>query len=74
MEIMGVVIIIILGIIFVYIWRADGQMHTNISKMLENIAEGQKEIAAGQKEIAQMLLNQTKILERIESRMAGSQS
>jgi len=33
------------------------------------IAAGQREIAVGQREIAQMLFNQTKILERIESKV-----
>lgn len=65
-EVMGVAI---LGIILAYIWRSNGQMQRYMVRMLETMSEGQKEIAAGQKEIAQMLFNQTKILERMEARM-----
>lgn len=62
-----------------------GEASLKLGMMLENIAigqkeitqmiaTGQKEIVAGQKEIAQMLLNQTKILERMETRMAGAKA
>ena len=76
MEVMGVAIAI-LGIILAYIWRSNGQMQSYMVRMLETMSEGQKEIAAGekeiaagQKEIAQMLFNQTKILERMEAKMS----
>jgi len=45
-------------------------MLETMSEGQKEIAAGEKEIAAGQKEIAQMLFNQTKILERMEARMS----
>ena len=79
MEVMGIAIAF-LGIIFTYIWRSNGKLQRSMMEVLSRIEEGQREmgraliegqreIAAGQREIAQMLFNQTKILEKIESRV-----
>ena len=79
MEVMGIAIAF-LGIILTYIWRSNGKLQRSMMEVLSRIEEGQREmgrtliegqreIAAGQREIAQMLFNQTKILERIESKV-----
>ena len=79
MEVMGIAIAF-LGIILTYIWRSNGKLQRSMMEVLYRIEEGQREmgrtliegqreIAAGQREIAQMLFNQTKILERIESKV-----
>jgi len=83
MEVMGIAIAF-LGIILTYIWRSNGKLQRSMMEVLSRIEEGQREmgkaliegqreiaqmIAAGQREIAQMLFNQTKILEKIESRV-----
>jgi hypothetical protein len=52
----------VLGMILAYIWKGN-------QKMEKAILEGQRVLEEGQKEIAQMLLNQTKILERIEGKI-----
>ncbi|MFQ6091169.1 MAG: hypothetical protein ACE5OR_00550 [bacterium] len=66
----------LLGLIFAYIWRANGEIQKVMIEALERIEEGQKEIAQGQREgfktLCEMLLNQTKILEKIEARMPVS--
>lgn len=68
MEVMGIAIAF-LGIILTYIWRSNGKLQRSMMEALLRMGEGQREIAAGQREIAQMLFNQTKILEKIESRV-----
>jgi len=79
MEVMGIAIAF-LGIILTYIWRSNGKLQRSMMEVLSRIEEGQREmgrtliegqreIAVGQREIAQMLFNQTKILERIESKV-----
>ena len=79
MEVMGIAIAF-LGIILTYIWRSNGKLQRSMMEVLSRIEEGQREmgrtliegqreIAVGQREIAQMLFNQTKILEKIESRV-----
>jgi phage shock protein A len=63
----------ILGLISAYIWKSNGQLQRDMMEALERIEQGQergfKALAEGQERIAQMLLNQTKILERIERRI-----
>ena len=79
MEVMGIAIAF-LGIILTYIWISNGKLQRSMMEVLSRIEEGQREmgrtliegqreIAVGQREIAQMLFNQTKILERIESKV-----
>lgn len=62
MEVMGIAITF-LGIILAYIWRSNGKLQRSMMEALLRIEEGQKDIA-------QMLLNQTKILERIEAKIS----
>ena len=45
----------VLGLIFAYIWRANGKMQKEILATVKEIAQGQKEIAQGQREIAKMV-------------------
>jgi cellobiose-specific phosphotransferase system component IIA len=53
--------------------RGIGEGQNAMMQALERIEEGQKKgfaiLEEGQKEIAQMLLNQTRILERIEGKI-----
>jgi hypothetical protein len=70
----------VLSIILAYIWKGNQKMEKAIldgqerlEEGLKILEEGQKEIAKivkeGQIELAQMLLNQTRILERIEGKI-----
>ncbi|MDI6752748.1 MAG: hypothetical protein QME07_07905, partial [bacterium] len=70
----------LLGVLCTYIWKGnhkmekaimDGQerMERAIMESQKVLVEGQKVLVEGQKEIAQMLFNQTKILERIEGKI-----
>jgi|GEM_PF-3384106 len=70
----------VLGIILAYIWKGNQKMEKAMMESLkailagqERLEEGQREIAQivkeGQRELAQMLLNQTRILERIEGKV-----
>ena len=72
MEVMGIAIAF-LGIILTYIWRSNGKLQRLMMEVLSRIEEGQREMGRalieGQRDIAQMLFNQTKILERIESKV-----
>ncbi|MEW6097184.1 MAG: hypothetical protein AB1567_11800 [bacterium] len=89
MEILGLSLAA-LGILFTYIWRANGKLQkwmmqafvrieegsVRIEEGLVRIEEGQKEIVKiiekGFSTLAQMILNQTKILEKIEARISPS--
>jgi len=66
MEIIVTVVGTVITVLAIVLaWKSDRRIQENMGKML-------KEIAAGQKELGQMLLNQTKILERIEARMSST--
>ncbi|MDI6735638.1 MAG: hypothetical protein QME42_05520 [bacterium] len=78
MEILGLSLTA-LGLLFTYIWKANGKLQKTMMQALERIEEGQKEIVKMTQEgfktaqessftLSQMLINQTKILEKIESR------
>ncbi len=80
MGIMGLCLTI-LGLIFGYIWKSNGQLQKNMMMALERIEQGQEKLAQiveqgneklsqGQEKLAQMLLNQTKILEKIEGKIS----
>lgn len=89
MEILGLSLAV-LGILFTYIWKANGKLQKAMMQALERIEGGavrieeiQKEIVKmiqegfstsqeGRSTLAQMLINQTKILERIEARAIPS--
>jgi predicted transcriptional regulator len=87
-----------LGIIFGYIWKSNGEMQKTMMKSLERIEQGQERLAQivkegqerlaqgqerlagiikegqgrlvqGQERLAEMLLTQTKILEKIENKL-----
>lgn len=64
------------NILFTYIWKANGKLQKGMIQALERIEEGQREmvrmIERGFSTLVQMILNQTKILERIEVRNAPS--
>lgn len=72
MEILGLCLTVI-SLISVYLWKTNGKFQRTMMQALERIEEGQKKgfavLEEGQKEIAQMLFNQTKILERIEAKI-----
>ncbi|MBU1261579.1 hypothetical protein KKH65_03605 [bacterium] len=72
MEILGLCLTVI-SLISVYLWKTNGKLQRTMMQALERIEEGQKKgfavLEEGQKEIAQMLFNQTKILERIEAKI-----
>ncbi|HAW50624.1 TPA: hypothetical protein DCX16_06720 [bacterium] len=75
MEILGICLVVMslcltaIGAIGVYVWKANGKIQVQIMQGLERIGQGIERIEEGQKEIAQMLFNQTKILERIEGKI-----
>jgi iron uptake system EfeUOB component EfeO/EfeM len=52
----------LLGILCTYVWKGNHKMEKAIMESLKILEEGQKEIA-------QMLLTQTRILERIEGKI-----
>jgi acetate kinase len=83
-----------LGLIFGYIWKSNGEMQKMMMRSLERIeqgqerlaqivkegqerlaqgqerlAQGQERLVQGQERLAQMLLTQTKILEKIENKL-----
>ncbi len=58
-----------LGLVFAYIWKSNGYLQRQMMLSLEKMMLSLEKIEDGQREIAQMLLNQTKILERIESKV-----
>ena len=72
MEILGLCLTVI-SLISVYLWKTNGKLQRTMMQALERIEEGQKKgfavLEEGQREIAQMLFNQTKILERIEAKI-----
>ena len=79
MEILGLCLTVI-SLISVYLWKTNGKFQRTMMQALERIEEGQKVLVEGQREIAQgqmegfkalaeMLFNQTKILERIEAKI-----
>ncbi|MBU1262037.1 hypothetical protein KKG61_04265 [bacterium] len=70
MEILGLCLTVI-SLIGAYLWKANGNLQRTMMQALERIEEGQKEMSLGQREIAQMLFNQTKILEKIEAKIPG---
>jgi len=65
----------LLGILCTYVWKGNHKLEKALLEGQRVLEEGQKEIAQGQKEgfraLAEMLLNQTKILERIEAKIPG---
>ncbi|MEW6103188.1 MAG: hypothetical protein AB1630_05145 [bacterium] len=61
MEILGICLIVI-SLIGAYLWKANGKLQKAMMEALVRIEDGQKEIA-------QMLFNQTKILEKIEAKI-----
>ena len=66
MEIIVTVVGTVITVLAIVLaWKSDRRIQENIGKML-------KEIAAGQKELGQMVLNQTRILEKIEARMSST--
>jgi hypothetical protein len=66
MEIIVTVVGTVITVLAIVLaWKSDRRIQENMGKML-------KEIAAGQKELGQMLLNQTRILEKIEARMSSN--
>jgi F420-dependent methylenetetrahydromethanopterin dehydrogenase len=66
MEIIVTVVGTVITVLAIVLaWKSDRRIQENIGKML-------KEIAAGQKELGQMVLNQTRILEKIEARMRST--
>jgi hypothetical protein len=74
-SILGVCLTV-LGLIFAYVWKGNHRMEKAILEGQGMMLEGQKmmmqaleRIEEGEKEIAQMLFSQTKILERIESKI-----
>jgi hypothetical protein len=75
MEILGICLTVI-SLIGAYLWKANGKLQKAMMDALRGIGEGQnammqalERIEEGQKEIAEMLLNQTKILEKIEGKI-----
>ncbi|HAW50224.1 TPA: hypothetical protein DCX16_04680 [bacterium] len=78
MEILGVCMAVMslcltaIGITGVYVWKANGKIQVQIMQGLERIEQGIEKIEESQKEIAQMLFNQTKILEKIEGKIPSS--
>ncbi|MDI6793781.1 MAG: hypothetical protein QME81_13105 [bacterium] len=79
MGIMGMCLTV-LGLIFGYIWKSNGQLQKSMMTALERIEQGQERMEQrmeqgqqrmeqGQERLAQMLLNQTKILEKIEGKI-----
>ncbi|MBU1262039.1 hypothetical protein KKG61_04275 [bacterium] len=78
-SILGVCLTV-LGLIFAYVWKGNHKMETAILEGQRVLSEGQKimmqgleRIEEGQKEgfrtLSEMLLTQTKILERIEAKI-----
>ncbi|MBI4722460.1 MAG: hypothetical protein HY769_05600 [Candidatus Stahlbacteria bacterium] len=70
--------ITVLGMIFAYIWKSNGKLQKQMMTSLEQIEQGQKEIAQIVKDVnhtvrdvAQMVVDHSKILERIEARMSS---
>jgi len=73
MEIIVTVVGTVITVLAIVLaWKSDRRIQENMGKMLKEIAAGQKELAMGQKEIAQMILNQTKIMEKMETRMGST--
>ncbi|MDI6641259.1 MAG: hypothetical protein QME68_02990 [Elusimicrobiota bacterium] len=72
MEILGISLTL-LGVIFAYIWRANGKIQQQMMSMQEKMMQALERIEQGQEKgfaiLAEMLLNQTKILERIEKKL-----
>lgn len=56
----------LLGIVLAYIWKSNGELQAKMMAALERIEVGQEK---GFKILAEMLMNQTKILERIEGKI-----
>ena len=54
----------VLVIVLAYMWKTNSKMQTQMMTALERIEKGQEHIA-------QMLLNQTKMLGRIEAEIVG---
>lgn len=61
MEILGLCLTVI-SLIGAYLWKANAKLQKEMMQALERMGEGQKELG-------QMLLNQTKILEKIEAKI-----
>jgi uncharacterized protein YoxC len=68
LSVMGVAVSL-LGILCAYVWKGNHKMEKAIMEGQKAIMESLKILEEGQKEIAQMLLNQTRILERIEGKI-----
>ena len=51
----------VLGLVFAYIWKSNGELQAKMMTSLEHIKEGQLKLA-------EMVIEQTKILERMEAR------
>ncbi len=65
----------LLGILCTYVWKGNHNLKKALLEGQRVLIEGQKVLMEGQKEgfktLAEMLLNQTKILERIEAKIPG---
>ncbi|MEW6617766.1 MAG: hypothetical protein AB1422_00170 [bacterium] len=69
MEVLGL-ILGMLGLIFTYIWRANSKLQKEMMQASEKIEEGAVKIEETQRDIVQMLLEHTRILDRMERKMA----
>ncbi|MEW6608287.1 MAG: hypothetical protein AB1414_12735 [bacterium] len=70
MEVLGL-ILGMLGLIFTYIWRVNGKLQKEMMQALGKIEEGAVKIEETQRDIVQMLLEHTRILDRMERKMAA---
>jgi uncharacterized protein YoxC len=68
LSVMGVAVGL-LGILCVYVWNGNHKMEKAIMEGQKILVEGQREIAQILKDHTQMLLAQTRILERIEGKI-----
>ena len=63
----------VLGLVMAYIWKSNGELQAKMMTALEQIEKGQERmqelIATSQGKLGEMLMNQTKILERIEGKL-----
>ncbi|MEW5768614.1 MAG: hypothetical protein AB1797_13570 [bacterium] len=62
----------LLGLILAYIWKSNGHLQREMMNVQREMMTALEHIEESQKGIAQMLLNQTKILEKVEERLSSA--
>ncbi len=59
----------VLGAIFAYIWKSNGELQAKMMEFQAKMMTALERIEAGQEKLGEMLLNQARILERIEAKL-----